>query len=680
MQEAEAEVKTAKRKSNVMKQQQQQEVREDQVETPEVPEETTPSGRPRRGAAKADSNDLEFASGDSEQTPRTSKKNQGPKEPKRGRGRKRKAPDFDSDSDNKLADKDFVPDATRSKPHGTATNGLPNTLMQPVWNCNRTTKEFRDEHCNTWVFPEWIPSEKHWHFLSESESDLYLPQELESPSFTISREGINEDPPLFHKLNRFEGVPAHPVRWDVSFFTGGPVWAMDWCPCPDGSIANQYVALSTHRTADEQHLVHRTYTKPGLVQVWNLGQLQYDTRPPSCPCLSYGLAQDKGFVWNLKWCPAGTWELPSTSRKAPLLPRLGLLAVATSNGQITIYSLPHPDALHNRRKLPKTVTLQLGSSQASRGEESGQVLSMDWVGTKPHDLLAAGFHDGVVGLWNLCSQSVLLRIRSPDQSITLMPFHCFIAHDQSTRALAFCPASRDLLATAGDDRLIKMWNLKKTHEPISFQRRHLSREVSWPLNSPGVFVAQEIVYAPFGLHGVHYFDGGFFGYKPLFLIPRPSTMWTLSTSDWLNLVVTADMEGDVVFGLLPKLGSFPCYIKRVIERRFRTFKKSSERAPWKRMQATETKKNLNLDPLPLAAVHKVRFSPNMSSQTWVLSGGQSGLVRAHCLRALTSQHVQKMEKESQAQFSAIFPQPEEGPGGGESSENASVVRSTTQQL
>lgn len=32
------------------------------------------------------------------------------------------------------------------------------------------------------------------------------------------------------------------------------------------------------------------------------------------------------------------------------MPRLGLLAVAFSTGVVTIYSLPHPDALHANKK------------------------------------------------------------------------------------------------------------------------------------------------------------------------------------------------------------------------------------------------------------------------------------------------------------------------------------------
>lgn len=49
---------------------------------------------------------------------------------------------------------------------------------------------------------------------------------------------------------------------------------------------------------------------------------------------------------------------------------------------------------------------------------------------------------GTVALWNLSSKSILQRVRAPDRSFTLYPYHCFIAHDNATRALSFCHASR----------------------------------------------------------------------------------------------------------------------------------------------------------------------------------------------------------------------------------------------
>lgn len=40
------------------------------------------------------------------------------------------------------------------------------------------------------------------------------------------------------------------------------------------------------------------------------------------------------------------------------------------------------------------VTLKLGAFKAPRNEDSGQVLTMDWLPEKPHNIMAIGFYDG----------------------------------------------------------------------------------------------------------------------------------------------------------------------------------------------------------------------------------------------------------------------------------------------
>lgn len=142
---------------------------------------------------------------------------------------------------------------------------------------------------------------------------------------------------------------------------------MEWCPTPDGAPATQYIALACHRGVDDQHYANKMYSGPGLIQLWDVGQLEYNTRykwsrhawalrlillsdfffslilsfatycftlrcfykhqilpflsipclcrPDSQPSLAYALAENKGFIWHLKWCPAGGWELPSCGRK-----------------------------------------------------------------------------------------------------------------------------------------------------------------------------------------------------------------------------------------------------------------------------------------------------------------------------------------------------------------------------
>ncbi|XP_041815137.1 general transcription factor 3C polypeptide 2 [Chelmon rostratus] len=774
----------------------------------EPEEETQPGGRRRRGAAKAALKYLHIlakeifshpgnesvsqpeARGDIAEPVTKSRNLKGRKGCK---GQKRKRGSYDSDPEE---DKDFVPDveeeeveemedeeeaedsdfdsdlgtggrspaAFRANRTSTGSNfktpnGLGVNIMRTVCEATEATKKFREEHYSSWVFPEWVPSTSDWQPVPQSDVEKYLPQELQSAAFRVSREGLSKEETPLQRLSRFAAVPAHQDRWDMLLFAGGPVWAMEWCPTPDGAPASQYIALACHGGMDDQHYVNKTYAGPGLVQLWDVGRLEYNSRPESQPALVCGLAQDKGFIWSLKWCPAGGWEPPSCGRKPPFLPRLGLLAVATSTSVVTIYSLPHPDALHSNKmqansgkpskQLPiyqakGVLTLKLGSFKAPRLERSGQVLSMDWLPGKPHNIMAIGFYDGVVGLWDLSTKSALLRVREPDKSLSLLPYRCLLAHDHAVRALAFCPASRHLLVTAGEDRYVKTWDLRRLYDPVNVFKRNLTNEIYWPLNAPGVLLAQENAYAATGSHGVHYFDHTV---APFFAIPRTGTVWSISYTDWLNSVVTSDSLGEVILALLPQICFSPQYVKRTLERRFpiyltslvpydttkeeneamggaedeeggaveeqeggetegpdpgseggnensngnrrdggrgrkgsrpplrfqtyreavkkyclhhtdnnmRTFAGSEQRAVWKRMKDTELKTKINTDDMQLAALHKVRFNPNMCCHTWVVSGGQAGLVRLNCLRSMISSQAKDMILENQAQFNTLYP-------------------------
>ncbi|KAK5618618.1 hypothetical protein CRENBAI_015431 [Crenichthys baileyi] len=595
--------------------------------------------------------------------------------------------------------------------HGKPHNGIEFSVIKTIMDAAETAKKFREEHYSSWVFPEWVPSTNGWEPVPEDELEKYLPQELESAAFKVSREGLTQEETPLLRISRFEAMPAHPHRWDMVLFAGGPVWALEWCPTPGGAPASQYIALACHQGMDDVHCVNRTCSEPGLVQLWDCGKLEYDSRPDSQPSLVYGLAQDKGFIWQLKWCPAGGWELPNCVRKAPFLPRLGLLAVATSSGVVTIYSLPHPDALLSNKKLANSessngkpiykargvITLKLGSIKSPRKERSGQVLSMDWLPQKPHHLMAIGFYDGIVGLWDLSTKSSLLRVRESDRSLSLLPYRCILAHDHAVRALVFCPASRYLLMTAGEDRYLKTWDLRRLCDPVKVQKRHLTTELCWPLDSPGVLIAQESAFVPRNSMGVHYVDHYLRSY---FAIPRNTSVWSVSHSEWLHCVLSSDTLGEVILSMLPlarcalrcvkktDMRRFPTYLTSMVpyeategenkgkkkrrgpvsggqeagetetsdveaERakeedntrgrvhlKFQTYKEAvkkyylhfkdldmrnltglSKRALWKRMKSTEVKATINMDDMPLAALYKARFNPNMSSHVWIVSGG-----------------------------------------------------------
>nr|XP_033792429.1 general transcription factor 3C polypeptide 2 isoform X2 [Geotrypetes seraphini] len=474
----------------------------------------------------------------------------------------------------------------KPKQTGFAENGFQNCVMFPVWKCCRVTMDYREQHHSPWQFSEWIPSSRKWNFLSESEYYKYLPQETKSPLFTIRREGITEDE-AYYRIKRFNSLQPHEERWDSTFFVGGPVWSMEWCPTPEGSAACQYVALYCNRRMDETHKIERTHISPGLLQLWNLGHLQQESCSTTKAAFAYGIAVDLGCIWDLKFCPSGAWELPSTHRKTPQMPRLGLLAAAFSSGNVEIYSLPHPESLYTHQKMQVkdshlakytickvqcVASLHVGAVHVDTSAGCGQCFSLSWMPSKPHHHLAAGFYDGTVAIWDLATKSLLQRVRQADGTVCIYPFSCFLAHDHAVKSVAWCKANSNFLMTAGNDRKIKFWDLRRPYEPINCMKRFLSTEVTWMLPYSGVIVAQDNCYASYGVCGIHYLDAGYLGFKAFFIAPRKATVWSISGSDWLNTITAGDLTGEVIASVLPDLNINPGHIKRTSERRFPIYK------------------------------------------------------------------------------------------------------------
>ncbi|XP_073413886.1 general transcription factor 3C polypeptide 2 isoform X2 [Dendrobates tinctorius] len=574
--------------------------------------ELTPSGRPRRRAAKTAMKYLQDIADEWEESgltspPKMEKKL--PEETGKKRRRKRESDDDmdfvvsndileqeeeledvglseeESDGDSCLFRKSgSAPgEKVHSLVRGNAENGLHNTIMAPVWNSARITMDFREAQYSDWEYPEWIPRTDRWHFLSHSEAEIYLPLQTTSPPFCIRREDLKEDSDP-HILGRFQSLPPHPQRFDATFFVGGPVWSLDWCPTLWGSSSCQYVALYCHRGMDDRHRLEVTYTGPALLQLWCLGALSPDQGVASAASLSYGLAVDDGCIWDLKFCPSGGWEPPGTPRKGPEMARLGLLAVALSSGHVQIYSLPHPESLHSHRtaqgkdlrhpsvyKVDSVVRLHVGSVKACGPGVNGQCFTVAWLPTKPHQYLAAGFYDGLVAIWDLKTKSILQRVRQ-GRVIKQYPFHSFSAHDGAVRSIEWCKADSNFFVTCGSDRRLKFWDLRRLQAPVNNIRRFQGTELAWLLPYCGVVVAQDNCYASHCLCGIHYVDSGFLGYKPYFAMPRKGTVWSVSGSDWLSSVTCGDTTGEVVVVMFPNLNVLSVNTKRPSERRFPVYK------------------------------------------------------------------------------------------------------------
>lgn len=61
------------------------------------------------------------------------------------------------------------------------------------------------------------------------------------------------------------------------FYTGGPVWAMEWCPIRQGLSKVQFLAVSSGRSAEELRDVATLKDGPCLTQIWSAGSLADNT-------------------------------------------------------------------------------------------------------------------------------------------------------------------------------------------------------------------------------------------------------------------------------------------------------------------------------------------------------------------------------------------------------------------
>lgn len=84
---------------------------------------------------------------------------------------------------------------------------------------------------------------------------------------------------------------------------------------------------------------------------------------------------------------------------------------------------------------------------------------LSWSREKDHAIIAAGFSNGYVALWDLTSSSPILL-----SGTTLNPFHKFYAHDHAVTVVGLMPyGDNRFLVTASLDRLSIIFELSMSN-------------------------------------------------------------------------------------------------------------------------------------------------------------------------------------------------------------------------
>ncbi|CAI9739744.1 general transcription factor 3C polypeptide 2-like isoform X2 [Octopus vulgaris] len=583
-----------------------------------------------------------------------------------------------------LCDDNFA--TTTSSSHGGSTRGGGGSSMWPSKD-EDLFEECLQYHTKLEVllpaFDEFLPTRDMFYHLQSHEIDTCLPITRKSIDFAVELGNKVEPASL--------GLFGSTVSGDsINFFTGGPVWCAVWCPIPttEGIGADQYVAVYSHKHMDETNVVKKAFSKTTVIQIWNCGPLNAFSEKLFLPHLAYGIVHDFGCVFSMSWCPFGAWQSCSQSSfQEGSLRRLGLLAAACSDGSVRIFSVPYASDLLDKDQLVGTYqffrvkpSISLIPLPDMSGSSGSCCLCVDWQHGEERRYVVAGYADGATRIWDLKTQSPLLRtsINLDMTDVFLYPIRCFKSHLSEVRAVCWSQTVHDTFVTCGADRDVKFWRTSDTSFPFCCEKFCQCMSARWVQPWNGVVVAQDDAFC-YDHCCAFYQDAGLC-YPDLYgrrsVMWHNACIWDVSHSSWLNVAVTCDSTGTLMMfkcmnlwkGNKSKKLMYRRHLlfeTEVIPSIFRDSNKDSDSFSFileprtydevlprcslvykdKKMDVIKpdakfgSGKHLPREKIgayPIAALYKVNFNPNFGSCSWLLSAGQAGLVRLHNLSGLFS--------------------------------------------
>lgn len=366
------------------------------------------------------------------------------------------------------------------------------------------------------------------------EHEKYLPETKKSIHFSrlLMKEKIidkTEEKLAWSTMELFEGRLEDNIS---TFFTGGPIWAMAWCPLPLESLVkendqDQFLAVAVYSSMDQSTPIHPNVSFPGLIQIWNIGPL-YHLKSKRAPKLAFALAHEFGLVHALVWCPSGAFQPPD---------RLGLLAAACSDGFIYIFSIPYRTETSTTLYLAKPVkVLQVDSEIVN-----SQCLCLAWYKGKGHHLIAGGFSNGMVAVWRIDTTTQLFQ-----DSPTFLPIKFFPAHTRAVNCIDFI-AQKDVryIMTTSYDCSLSFWDLDNFESPIWTNKlRGFAVSAQWITHWFTAVCTFDEAYSL--LSNTSLISPRNFSFQPTPFICHNSVCWTTSFNDWVNAVVQCTLAGELM--------------------------------------------------------------------------------------------------------------------------------------
>ncbi|XP_076270388.1 uncharacterized protein LOC143202620 isoform X1 [Rhynchophorus ferrugineus] len=532
-------------------------------------------------------------------------------------------------------------------------------------------REFCEEHYNKNNIHQLLRNKKPWRFLDSELLTEYLPEiqiscDVAARVVKPAEKNIDGEEWDWKRMELFEIRDFY--EGDKTIFCGGSVTGLSWLPTPyNKEDVEQVLAVSVLNNREGQYQVDKNFNEPCLIQFWNFGLLNgcETVKPFLMSCIALNI----GPIWHMEWCPSGCFDEDADDS------RIGLLAVAGSDSFVYIYCVNRVPE-HDRGLIYKAepvLRLQLSADIDSLGNQSYYACKISWCKASGHRYIAVGYSMGVAAIFDLNTESTVLKKQNSFGEITIFPYFSIQAHYSTITVISLnhMNGGNRWLCTGSFDRVISYWDLHKNIK-INTIKKTIVTDGLWMTLWPCAIISEDETTMANTVNTHIYI-------KPLRdamtdtgnLTSVSSSLKALSYSDWLNAVLHCSSGGEVVAlfnhrllynvnSKLTKTSYTKCLFATTklvpktdgASKEYRTYKDAANDFGLvfldyqldKLQNFPNTKRKNSMDDFKfsspsvneycLQSVNKVQFNPNVQSCKYYVAGYHSGFVRLQHMKFL----------------------------------------------
>lgn len=196
-------------------------------------------------------------------------------------------------------------------------------------------------------------------------------------------------------------------------------------------------------------------------------------------------------------------------------------------------------------KTDPVITLVVNQLLYDSNKQDWQCTKLSWTKEHGHNIIAAGFTNGYIALWDLTSTCpMLVNMRKNTKLINT--FQHFFAHHNTISMIALVPYGKSrFLASGSTDRSYKFWDLEDTSTPRHSTKKGIILDGAWMTHWPCSVMSFDDA---LGYQYTHSCITPLreYGYKYFPILPTNSPTYSITVSDYANSIAHGTLAGQII--------------------------------------------------------------------------------------------------------------------------------------